>query len=107
LAKWADINFNVRTGVPFVLLGILGGQLNKTAFTLKLVTSWGIAFLVIGLAAETGQLLLPSRHFDWADVFWGVAGGFVGLGISLSFTMLWNQRDNKSKENQPNRQSSS
>lgn len=86
LANWTDANENdtLRTGVPFVVLGIvIGSWLLKSGYSWYWwLASWGF-LLVIVLTAEIGQLILPNRHFDWWDIVWGSTGAVVGMGSAI------------------------
>ncbi|GAB3512745.1 hypothetical protein GCM10027341_53860 [Spirosoma knui] len=75
---------NIRTAVPFVLLGILSGiaLVRKSPEWYWWLIVWGFTVL-LALAAEVGQLILPLRHFDWGDVFWGA------LGAGGSMVLVW------------------
>lgn len=82
LSHWTDNNdnMNVRTAVPFFILGVLcGGYLimAKKAWN-NWLGVWLLLVVVVSIA-EAGQLLLPFRHFDWGDIVWGAAGAFAGL----------------------------
>ena len=85
LAEWVDATENdtIRTGVPFVFLGlVIGGWLRKKGKAMK---KW-LLLLVLVLIAELGQLFLPLRIFDWRDVAWGSGGAAFGIGI---IAFLW------------------
>ncbi len=77
LAEWTDANYNLRTAVPFLILGIVSVLLH---FKKTLVLRMGIlgAFVV-----ESVQLLLPQRNFDMADVAFAVIGLIVGILIGM------------------------
>ena len=82
LSKWTDDhrNGNIRTAIPFTLIGLFCGIwliLTKKGWR-GLLLLWVLLITVVGIA-ETGQLFLPQRHFDWGDVFWGATGGLSGL----------------------------
>jgi hypothetical protein len=85
LADWADAGENdtLRTGVPFLFLGIFIGTW-LTSFKYQWhgwIVAW-LGLLLLVLLAEAGQLFLPNRRFDWLDVFWGAAGGLLGLALA-------------------------
>lgn len=83
LAQWADEYDNLRTAVPFVLLGFSGGLvIGQIKLSLWFWLKSAVVFFFFATLAEAGQLLLPNRHFDWADIFWGVVGGLVGVAAS-------------------------
>jgi glycopeptide antibiotics resistance protein len=83
LISWTDNNDNIRTAVPFVFLGYFGGKLSNLQLKFSHLALWGVVFLVIILIAELGQFNLPQRHFDWADIMWGVLGGYAGVALVL------------------------
>ena len=83
-AAWVDAaaNENLRTAVPFLLLGILAGgglwlkqyQFQKWAF------QWMLMVVIAGVA-EGGQLMIPARTCDLGDIGWAAAGAALGLAI--------------------------
>ncbi|WP_234734487.1 VanZ family protein [Tellurirhabdus bombi] len=88
LANWADAedNLDLRTGVPFVVLGLLVGLWLEASRVTRY--GWGIACIsLMGLVilAEVGQLAIAGRNFSWMDVMWGCLGAIVGLTLSLVF----------------------
>lgn len=84
LAEWTDSgdNSTLRTGVPFVFLGILVGVwLTASGKSWhRWLISWLLLILVV-VIAELGQLFLPLRSFHWLDIAWGAAGAALGLSI--------------------------
>lgn len=89
VGRWINHFGNLRTAVPFVFLGILG--------ELNLFTKWSgirkrivllISLILVVTIAETGQLLLPYRYFDWADIGWGFAGSIFGIFLGIFFRKL-------------------
>ena len=86
LSTWADSDGfgNVRTAIPFIILGLCAGLLPVVGAK-ELVVRWLIAWAVlIGVAviAELGQLFLPNRQFGWADISWGAVGALLGLSVA-------------------------
>ena len=80
LAGWADRFGNLRTAVPFFLLGLLAGnRLRQTHRARR--TWWGVwgALLALVTLVEVGQYFLPRRHCDWRDIAWGAAGAAAGM----------------------------
>lgn len=82
LGAWVDAkeNWNLRTAVPFVLMGGLMGlwlQIREVPARTWWI-SWG-GMVLIALIAEWGQLYLERRHCDAADVGWAAAGAAGGL----------------------------
>jgi hypothetical protein len=85
LGKWADADSNdrIRTGIPFVFLGLVVGA--WLAAEGQLWYRWGMALLMLSavvVIAELGQLFLPQRFFDWGDILWGIVGGATGLAAA-------------------------
>lgn len=95
LAVWADEknNDNLRTGVPFLFLGIVSGL---WILVNHLAKKWWFIFWIflvaLVLVAESGQMFLEKRVFDWMDIIWGATGALTGLGIifliQISFKKL-------------------
>ncbi|WP_245326128.1 hypothetical protein [Hymenobacter wooponensis] len=85
LGQWADADSNdrIRTGIPFVFLGlVVGAWLSAEGY---LWYWWGMALLALSavvVIAELGQLFLPQRFFDWGDILWGIVGGASGLAAA-------------------------
>ncbi|MEY3896865.1 MAG: hypothetical protein RLZZ214_2386 [Verrucomicrobiota bacterium] len=83
-SAWVDAaaNENLRTAVPFLLLGLLAGGglwLKQDAFRVW-VFQWLLMVVIAGVA-EGGQLLIPARTCDLGDIGWAAAGAALGLGI--------------------------
>ncbi|GAB3807203.1 hypothetical protein GCM10028819_43620 [Spirosoma humi] len=86
LATWTDANENetLRTGVPFVILGlIIGSWLQKMNYSWYYWAASWLGLVTVVLLAETGQLFLPQRRFDWWDVIWGATGAILGLSSAI------------------------
>ncbi len=82
VGRWADGYGQLRTAIPFAILGgILGLVL---AFRRSPFLSWVVVLIaltgVVALA-ELGQFFRPNRVADLWDVFWGIAGAAVGLAL--------------------------
>lgn len=85
LARWTDaqVNDNIRTAVPLLFLGfIVGCWLALKNRPLRWWLGFWLGLAGVVLVAELGQLLLPSRYFDWGDVGWGAVGSLVGMGLA-------------------------
>lgn len=98
LGSWADkhSNFNLRTAVPLCALGIVLSSLlalKKAKFKFWLST-W-IVLTVLVCIAELGQLVLPLRVFDIADIFWGSLGAFIPLCLGYIIFKLCTKTINK------------
>ncbi len=75
ILDWSNTNYNIRTGIPFFVLGYF------IALKSRFWTSFSLCFGVV-LLAEIGQFFLPGRHPDVMDVFYGALGALIGIGIS-------------------------
>lgn len=75
ILDWSNTNFNVRTAVPFLVLGYL------LALNQKVYLAFSISLIIVCIA-EAGQIYLPGRNADLKDVFYGALGALVGIGIS-------------------------
>lgn len=88
LSHWTDenANMNTRTAIPFIFLGCILASwlLTKKRIWYSWIEAW-LWLVAIVVIAEVGQLLLPLRHFDWADIAWGAVGSAVSM---LSFSVL-------------------
>ena len=82
LGAWTNKNGNLRTAVPFIFLGALLelGFVNIEENWKKRINIL-ILLTVIVFIAELGQLFLPQRHFDIADILWGIFGSMIGLYV--------------------------
>ncbi len=91
LAEWTDTdaNSNLRTGIPFVILGIIVGSFISGPGYLwyRWLAGW-LGLVAVVFVAESGQLLLPKRSFDWLDIAWGAAGALAGMSIALIVNQL-------------------
>ena len=82
LTDWADDSENetIRTGVPFLGLGLLIGlhlRHRNTSFR-----GWSLSLLlltIVGVLSELGQMFLPFRYSDYRDVLWAFYGSLAGL----------------------------
>lgn len=85
LSLWVDAaaNQNLRTAVPFLLLGGVSGTALAAANARR--GRWFLhGALMVGLAAmaELGQLLIPARTCDPGDIAWAAAGAAAGLAAA-------------------------
>ncbi|MDQ6755979.1 MAG: VanZ family protein [Bacteroidota bacterium] len=86
LGAWADAKNNdtIRTAVPFLFLGIASGAcLLYSRLSAIYWIIFAICCIFIAFIAETGQLFLPHRSFDFKDILWGAAGSTAGLAITF------------------------
>ena len=101
LRTWADRYDQLRTGVPLVPLGFIGGI--YLAWRRSPLPHWPMLWLGLSglvLLAELGQVLLPRRRFDLMDVFWGSAGAAVGVASAGGlFYLILKQRANRERRN--------
>lgn len=87
LARWVDAeaNENIRTAVPFVLLGLTSGVgLWVRGARRRLWVINGLLMVVIACVAELGQLFIPARTCDAGDIGWAAVGAGFGLGAILA-----------------------
>lgn len=81
---------NLRTGVPFIFLGLVIGLkliLKKASLRYWVLSFFCLTALVV--VAELGQLFLPLRTFDLKDVFWGSIASFFTLLIVYTASILF------------------
>lgn len=86
LGKWTNENGNIRTSIPFILLGLIAEIIaleNRNVKTKRTIAL--IVLILLVVIAELGQLLMPRRTFDFSDIAWGIVGSTIGmlLGIIL------------------------
>ncbi len=86
-AAWADRDPNIRTAVPFIPLAFLLVH-GFAMCNLKWPVVWSVAgsAACLGLA-ERGQVFLPARTADVADLLWGAAGILIGAGVARGTRM--------------------
>lgn len=77
LADWSNEYGRLRTGVPFVFMGLILSFLGKN------YKMYILGMLLLVTVAELGQLWLSDRHFDWMDIVYGGLGGMMGLLIGM------------------------
>ncbi len=96
LTTWSDqaANENIRTAVPFLGLGLLmgGWLLDHGGWRWRSGLGAWAALTGLALLAEAGQLLLPHRSCDPADVLWGAGGGLAGLLAVAAGARAWRKR---------------
>jgi VanZ like family len=89
LANWSNTHDTLRTGIPFIFLGLYSGLwlIYSNGSLIRWLFAW-FAFVLIVVVAESGQLFLPQRVFDWRDIIWGCAGALCGLLTAAIFYRL-------------------
>ena len=90
LRNWSNVYFNLRTAVPFVMLGfILEVRSGLTTNATKNSWKYNILFATIIVSiAEAGQFFTNKRQPDIRDVFYGIAGALTGRICYLIFIKL-------------------
>ncbi|WP_289661595.1 VanZ family protein [Flavobacterium panacagri] len=91
LLNWSNHYYNLRTAVPFVVLGFLleiyteQNNINEVNNNKKLNFVQNIIIAaVIVCVAEGGQFLVQRRSPDLMDIFYGIVGSLIGaLGYNL------------------------
>lgn len=97
LLDWSNDYYNLRTAIPFLVLGFLleaymqQKSSNETIYNnnLHLIKSIGIATIIVCIA-EGGQFLLRKRNPDLMDVFYGILGSIIGVFFFNFFKKLKN-----------------
>ena len=105
ILDWSNEYYNLRTAVPFVVLGFLleAYSNRKKSYDpnpdkrLSFMKNMGISAF-IAIIAEGGQFLIKSRSADIMDVYFAIAGSlFGGLGYNL-LSVLMNFKRFKNEE---------
>ena len=97
LLDWSNDYYNLRTAIPFLVLGFLleaymqQKSSNEIIYNnnLYLIKSIGIATIIVCIA-EGGQFLLRKRNPDLMDVFYGILGSIIGVFFFNFFKKLKN-----------------
>lgn len=89
LLNWSNRYYNLRTAVPFLAVGFLleiyAQERNSNyAKNLSFVQNLGIAAIIV-CVAEGGQFIIQKRNPDVMDIFYGIAGSFIG---GLCYSLL-------------------
>lgn len=94
VGMWLDdeANNQIRTAIPFFLLGITLGFALPINVGWRRVTYYWIFMILLAAAAELGQLKLPERQPDIMDFVWGGVGAALGLFPVVAIRMWWQQR---------------
>ncbi|MBC7846300.1 MAG: VanZ family protein [Flavobacterium sp.] len=105
LKNWSNENYNLRTAIPFIVVGFLlevyTQHLSSNKFNhdknSNFMQNLGIATIIVCIA-EGGQFLIQKRNPDLMDVFFGILGSFIGglgyylLDLVLNFKRLKNAK---------------
>ncbi|MFV5693013.1 hypothetical protein ACM55K_13385 [Flavobacterium sp. LT1R49] len=103
LRNWSNCYFNLRTAIPFLVLGFLlearGSNTNRSLrinsdFTFRIINS-AVAIVVV-CVAEGGQFFILNRHPDFMDVVFGILGSLSGnllYYLTNIFLQLFSTKD--------------
>jgi glycopeptide antibiotics resistance protein len=97
LLDWSNYYYNLRTAVPFVIIGFLlemrsGKKSIKSKNTSRLIffiQNIGVSAVVVCIA-EGGQFLIHDRSPDFMDVFFGILGSGIGALVYYILHLLIN-----------------
>lgn len=93
IIDWTSEYLNLRTAVPFLVLGYLC-EVRQEVRDYKAIKYFFvrpqtiIICTVVVCLAEAGQFFISDRHPDFMDIFFGIAGGTCGGIAALSFKKL-------------------
>lgn len=105
LLNWSNHYYNLRTAIPFVVVGFLleaytqhmGSNELFQDKNLNFIQNIGIATIIVCMA-EGGQFLTQRRNPDLMDVFYGILGSLIGalgyylVNMILNFKRLRNAK---------------
>lgn len=99
ILNWCNSYFNLRTAIPFILIGFLmelirSNKNSEWSYKIKGIIkhTFFSAFLVS--IAEIGQHFILHRHPDLRDVLFGIIGSIIG---AVLFHVIFNSRVDKGK----------
>lgn len=99
LVDWSNVNYNLRTAIPFIFFGLLletrvvssSTPTNQFSLITIRIRHLGLSCLVV-LLAELGQFFC-NRHPDILDVFFGligsIAGGFIYYSLRKTIQLIF------------------
>lgn len=94
IIEWTNEYLNLRTAVPFLLLGFFceAGWESVAVYKGRNFLFAGrntiVICTVIVCLAEAGQFFISDRHPDFMDIIFGIAGGIFGGTVAVSFKKL-------------------
>jgi len=83
ILNWSNTYYNIRTAIPFLLIGFLIELINRAKnkskqLKIKSIIKHTIISAIIVSAAEIGQHFIIHRHPDIMDVLSGIIGSLIG-----------------------------
>ncbi|TDO97079.1 VanZ family protein [Flavobacterium sp. 245] len=105
ILNWSNQNYNLRTAVPFVVVGFLleaytndrnSNEPNENR-SLNFIQLIAIAAIIVCIA-EGGQFFINRRSPDFMDVFYGITGSILGI---LSYRLLKKNKKCETDINSP------
>ncbi len=87
---WADANPNLRTIIPFIVLGMLGALL--TGARLRRLGALILGLAIFSALLEAGQAFIPGRNPQLADVAFGIGGALIGAALAVPISWWMRRR---------------
>lgn len=83
ILNWSNTYYNIRTAIPFLLIGFLMEFINRgknksKQLIIKSIIKHTIISAIIVSTAEIGQHFILHRHPDVMDVLNGILGSLTG-----------------------------